>query len=94
VIAVEDYLARQSAGKLCRTPFPHDGNVPSAAFPSDPEPGPRRRSGDSAAQCVANRAGAWTLSRPILLLASRLVQGPADIPLVVMNIVSIAARDV
>jgi len=29
---------------------------------------------------------------PLMRLASRLVQGPADIPLVVMNVVSIAAR--
>jgi hypothetical protein len=33
VIAVEDYLAGQPAGKLCRTPLLHDGNVPSAAVP-------------------------------------------------------------
>ena len=31
VIAVEDYLAGRSAGKLGRTPFLHDGNVPLAA---------------------------------------------------------------
>jgi hypothetical protein len=30
VIAVEDHLARESAGKLGRTPFLHDGNVPLA----------------------------------------------------------------
>jgi hypothetical protein len=34
VIAVEDNLACDSAGKLARTPFLHDGNVPSGAVPS------------------------------------------------------------
>jgi hypothetical protein len=44
VIAVEDHLARESAGKLGRTPFLHDGNVPLADLPAVTEPGLRPRS--------------------------------------------------
>jgi hypothetical protein len=36
LIAVEDHLARESAGKLGRTTFLHDGKVPVAAVPRHP----------------------------------------------------------
>jgi hypothetical protein len=44
VVAVEDHLASQLAGKVGRTPFLHDGNVPLAAVPTDYRASLRRRS--------------------------------------------------